>query len=155
MKDRTIIRFFVLGTSNENQAKYLAHVIRTQEGITSSNYSSGSHLLSITYEPEIITFEDIKALASSIDCKLVFDEKTIEEYSKAWRQWRYLGKVLLGVGLALFLCLFFLVLGIFPDFKENAVWEYIVAVIVLAGFIGSWVWRRILKDKIDGTDRNS
>lgn len=152
MEKKNTIRFFVSGIDNERKARYLARVIRTQEGVESSIYSFGNHILTVIYEPELISIDYMKELAYFSDCKLVAEEESVGECCKAWSLWRHLEKILFWEGMVLLLLVVYLLMGISSNDKESSYWEYILAFVVLLCFIGSLCWRKKLKDKLNNEE---
>jgi len=94
-KEREII-FFVLGIAKETKGRYLARILRTQNGINTVTFDFPSRILTVNYCPYEIDPVAIKKLTYFSDCVFISDPEEIEHQSHLHKQHAFLDKSILG-----------------------------------------------------------
>jgi len=93
MGEQQTVRFFVSGISRESQGKYLAKVLRTQEGIDNVSFDFKNRLIDISYLPSEINIEQIKHI-TYFKCRFISDEQEIKRQVKILNQQTRLSKMM-------------------------------------------------------------
>lgn len=148
MKKEIRISYFIPGNNRHRKANYLATVIKTQNGVFHSSYNKKNHLLTVSYDPEVMSPEYIEELSWSLGCKLISDKTEVEQLVRLCSMERFL-KITLTIE-ALFLVLFmvYLYISLLCENDDSSFRELLPMSIFLLALGGTALWRNQIQNKI-------